>query len=117
MIGHWINGQTLVPEGSRSQPVYNPATGEVCARVALAAGCLRAPIGALAGFRPAVVVCFRAAAVAFFLLAFFVAMNRLLKMIKIHRHFEPVINQHHAFSGDTQRRLRASGLIFSAALA
>ncbi len=36
MIGHWINGQTLVPEGSRSQPVYNPATGQVTEQVVLA---------------------------------------------------------------------------------
>ncbi|MEJ7138889.1 CoA-acylating methylmalonate-semialdehyde dehydrogenase [Amphibiibacter pelophylacis] len=34
-ITHWINGSAL-PGGSRSQPVYNPATGQAVAEVALA---------------------------------------------------------------------------------
>jgi len=34
-IGHWIDG-AAVAGGDRSQPVYNPATGEVVAQVALA---------------------------------------------------------------------------------
>ena len=36
-LGHWIDGQAVGPEaGSRSAPVYNPATGEVAREVALA---------------------------------------------------------------------------------
>jgi len=34
-IGHFING-ALVDDYGRTQPVYNPATGQVCAEVALA---------------------------------------------------------------------------------
>lgn len=35
--GHWIDGQAVDPEaGSRSAPVYNPATGEIAREVALA---------------------------------------------------------------------------------
>lgn len=34
-IAHWING-SVVKGGGRSQPVYNPATGEVVANVSLA---------------------------------------------------------------------------------
>jgi malonate-semialdehyde dehydrogenase (acetylating)/methylmalonate-semialdehyde dehydrogenase len=35
VIGHWINGETLTPDG-RTQPVFNPATGESTTQVALA---------------------------------------------------------------------------------
>ncbi len=35
-IGHHINGQTVAANGSRMQDVYNPATGEVSAKVCLA---------------------------------------------------------------------------------
>jgi malonate-semialdehyde dehydrogenase (acetylating) / methylmalonate-semialdehyde dehydrogenase len=34
-IGHWINGETVIPE-SRTQPVFNPATGQSDREVALA---------------------------------------------------------------------------------
>lgn len=34
-IGHFVNGRDLVDD-SRTKPVYNPATGQECARVALA---------------------------------------------------------------------------------
>ncbi len=36
LISHYINGQLLVSTSSRSQPVYNPATGAVVAQVVLA---------------------------------------------------------------------------------
>ena len=35
-IGHYINGEVLVPAKSRTQPVFNPATGKQIAQVALA---------------------------------------------------------------------------------
>jgi len=35
-IGHWIDGAERVSVGGRTAPVYNPATGEVSAHVALA---------------------------------------------------------------------------------
>lgn len=35
-IGHYINGRMMASTSSRSQDVFNPATGEVTARVALA---------------------------------------------------------------------------------
>ena len=35
-IGHWIDGAAHTPEGTRTAPVYNPATGEVTAQLALA---------------------------------------------------------------------------------
>lgn len=35
VIGHWINGETLTPDG-RTQAVFNPATGESNTQVALA---------------------------------------------------------------------------------
>ena len=35
-IGHWINGKHVVGTSGRTAPVYNPATGEVQAHVALA---------------------------------------------------------------------------------
>jgi malonate-semialdehyde dehydrogenase (acetylating)/methylmalonate-semialdehyde dehydrogenase len=34
-VGHWINGELVAREG-RTQPVYNPATGEVVRKVSLA---------------------------------------------------------------------------------
>ena len=34
-IGHWIDGQPVTPSGEGAQPVYNPATGEVIARLGL----------------------------------------------------------------------------------
>ncbi|MDT0158132.1 CoA-acylating methylmalonate-semialdehyde dehydrogenase [Microbacterium sp. ARD32] len=34
--GHWIQGEERVPEGARTAPVFNPATGEVTSRLALA---------------------------------------------------------------------------------
>jgi len=34
-IGHWINGKLVAGTSGRSADVYNPATGEVQARVAL----------------------------------------------------------------------------------
>ncbi|MBZ8141051.1 methylmalonate-semialdehyde dehydrogenase (CoA acylating) [Rubrivivax gelatinosus] len=36
-IGHWIAGQPAAGTGTRSQPVFNPATGQVARRVRLAA--------------------------------------------------------------------------------
>jgi len=36
VIGHWIDGAVHVPQGTRTAPVHNPATGEVTASVALA---------------------------------------------------------------------------------
>src|SRR5690606_33492624 len=36
-LGHWIDGRAVDPEaGSRSAPVYDPATGEIAREVALA---------------------------------------------------------------------------------
>ena len=35
IIGHWINGETVIPD-SRTQPVFNPATGQSDRHVALA---------------------------------------------------------------------------------
>lgn len=35
-IGHWINGQRVAGTSGRFSDVYNPATGEIQARVALA---------------------------------------------------------------------------------
>ena len=35
-IGHWINGKHVKGTSGRSADVFNPATGEVQARVALA---------------------------------------------------------------------------------
>ena len=35
-IGHYLNGQTVVPARGRSQAVFNPATGAVSGHVALA---------------------------------------------------------------------------------
>jgi len=35
IVGHLINGQMLT-EGERTQPVYNPSTGEVSGQVSLA---------------------------------------------------------------------------------
>ncbi|REJ07249.1 methylmalonate-semialdehyde dehydrogenase (CoA acylating) [Microbacterium bovistercoris] len=35
-IGHWIDGAEHAPEGTRTSPVYNPASGEVTANLALA---------------------------------------------------------------------------------
>src|SRR5579862_3967507 len=35
-IGHYINGQFITGSGTRHQDVFNPATGEVTARVAFA---------------------------------------------------------------------------------
>ncbi|BDZ40368.1 hypothetical protein GCM10025863_29820 [Microbacterium suwonense] len=34
--GHWIEGAEQVPEGARTAPVFNPATGEVTSHLALA---------------------------------------------------------------------------------
>ncbi len=36
MIPHFINGQSVMPTSGRSQPVYNPATGDPVAQVGLA---------------------------------------------------------------------------------
>ncbi len=36
IISHFINGQPVLPEGTRQADVFNPARGEPCARVALA---------------------------------------------------------------------------------
>jgi malonate-semialdehyde dehydrogenase (acetylating)/methylmalonate-semialdehyde dehydrogenase len=36
MVGHYIDGRVTVSDGSRTQDVFNPATGEIGARVALA---------------------------------------------------------------------------------
>ena len=36
VIAHWIDGAELAPDGGRTAPVYNPATGGVTAEVALA---------------------------------------------------------------------------------
>lgn len=35
-IGHFINGELIEPSGTRSQPVFNPATGQQSGEVALA---------------------------------------------------------------------------------
>ena len=35
-IGHFINGEHIMPTESRTQPVYNPATGQQSGEVALA---------------------------------------------------------------------------------
>ena len=35
-IGHWVDGAEQVPDGARTAPVHNPATGEVVACLALA---------------------------------------------------------------------------------
>jgi malonate-semialdehyde dehydrogenase (acetylating)/methylmalonate-semialdehyde dehydrogenase len=36
LIGHWVGGQIVSGEGDRSSDVFNPATGQVAARVSLA---------------------------------------------------------------------------------
>lgn len=36
VIAHWIDGAEYAPDGARTAPVYNPATGVVTAQVALA---------------------------------------------------------------------------------
>jgi len=54
LIGHFIDGRSVTPDDSRSQPVYNPATGEVIRHVALAdAATVEAAIAAAARAYPA----------------------------------------------------------------
>ncbi len=36
LLPHWIGGAEYAPAGGRTAPVFNPATGAVSARVALA---------------------------------------------------------------------------------
>jgi len=36
VVGHWIDGAVVAPAGGRTAPVFNPATGQVTAEVALA---------------------------------------------------------------------------------
>ena len=36
VVGHWIDGAVVIPTGGRTAPVFNPATGQVTAEVALA---------------------------------------------------------------------------------
>jgi len=38
LITHWIDGKPVEPSGAATQPVYNPATGEVIAQVGLGTG-------------------------------------------------------------------------------
>ena len=35
-IGHWVDGRAVAPEGSRTSPVWNPATGVQQGEVLLA---------------------------------------------------------------------------------
>lgn len=54
LIGHFIDGRSVTPDDSRSQPVYNPATGEAIRHVALAdAATVEAAIAAAARAYPA----------------------------------------------------------------
>ena len=54
LIGHFIDGRAVTPDDSRSQPVYNPATGAVARHVALAdAATVEAAIAAAARAYPA----------------------------------------------------------------
>ncbi len=53
-ISHYINGQMFTGESDQSQPVTNPATGEVSGRVALAGGAdVEAAVAAAAAAFPA----------------------------------------------------------------
>ena len=53
-IGHWINGAPATGNGERAADVFNPATGEVCARVRLAeAATVDAAVQAAAAALPA----------------------------------------------------------------
>ncbi|MGA7540027.1 MAG: aldehyde dehydrogenase family protein, partial [Steroidobacteraceae bacterium] len=36
LVGHWIGGQPLAGDGARADEVFDPATGKVARRVALA---------------------------------------------------------------------------------
>ena len=38
LVGHWIGGQLVAADTGRAQDVFNPATGRVTRRVALADG-------------------------------------------------------------------------------
>ena len=37
VVGHYIDGQVIIDSDERTQPIYNPATGRITRRVALAA--------------------------------------------------------------------------------
>ena len=43
VIAHHVNGALYAGQGSRQQPVTNPATGAVSAQVKLGTGCCREP--------------------------------------------------------------------------
>ena len=36
VVGHYIDGQVIIDSDARTQPIYNPATGRITRRVALA---------------------------------------------------------------------------------
>jgi malonate-semialdehyde dehydrogenase (acetylating) / methylmalonate-semialdehyde dehydrogenase len=52
LVSHWIGGQTVSADAARSQDVFNPATGKVARRVAMADGAIveRAVAGAAAAW-------------------------------------------------------------------
>jgi malonate-semialdehyde dehydrogenase (acetylating)/methylmalonate-semialdehyde dehydrogenase len=53
LIGHLVNGERVVDEGGRNQPVYNPATGQAARQVALASkGTMEEAIAAAAAAFP-----------------------------------------------------------------
>lgn len=43
-IGHWINGELVAGTSGRFADIYNPATGDVQARVALATAAPTSPM-------------------------------------------------------------------------
>jgi malonate-semialdehyde dehydrogenase (acetylating) / methylmalonate-semialdehyde dehydrogenase len=54
LVGHWIDGQRLSGHGGRAQDVFNPATGQVARRVALAdAGVVERAVASAAAAFPA----------------------------------------------------------------
>ncbi len=53
-IGHWIGGRAVPGQGTRQQPVWNPATGQVARQVRLAdAADVHAAVAAAAAAQPA----------------------------------------------------------------
>lgn len=53
-LGHWLNGARVAGQSGRTADVYNPATGEVQAQVALASTAeVDAAIAAAATVQPA----------------------------------------------------------------
>ena len=54
LVGHWIDGQPMTAHAGRAQDVFNPATGKVARRVALAdAGMVDRAVSSAAGAWPA----------------------------------------------------------------